>query len=82
MIKAKRKREAAKILTLAFSDLSYKRLEQLEKVVAAESKLGVILQALRLLEFMAKKATDGYVFQIVDPQGHSEQIEILEFQNV
>jgi hypothetical protein len=80
MTKAKRRAEEARTITLAFNERSYQRLERLEKVVDADSKAGVIGQALQLLEFMANKATDGYEFQVVDSQGHSEKIEILEFQ--
>lgn len=86
MTKTKLKTDEAggesKTVTLTFNERAYKRLEQLEKIVAAHSKVGVILQALQLLEFMANKATDGYAFQVIDSQGRCEKIEILEFQEV
>ncbi|HEV7517118.1 MAG TPA: hypothetical protein VGR07_12525 [Thermoanaerobaculia bacterium] len=49
----------------------YGRLEELERLVEAESKAGVIRQALQLYEFMVKRYLEGARFKVV--KGGEEQ---------
>jgi hypothetical protein len=50
----------------------YKRLDKLEKLTHAESKAGVIRQALQVYEYIAQKTLLGYSFRAINPNGETE----------
>lgn len=54
--------KAKKRVTIDMSKSQFQRLERLKLLVDAESKAEVIRNALRLLEYMADRDRDGYVF--------------------
>jgi hypothetical protein len=49
----------------------YDRLESLEKLIEADSKAGVIRQALQLYEYVVKRHLEGASFKVV--QGNEEK---------
>jgi len=57
-------------LTIPF----YDRLDALERITQAESKAGVIRQALQVYEYMARRIMDGYSFEAVGPDGNREKL--------
>ena len=68
-------------VTLDLTPQFYKRLEELEELVAAESKAGMIRQALQLYEYVARKSLDGWGFRAVDSKGREENIVFLSVQS-
>lgn len=50
------------------------RLEALEKLTQADSKAGLIRQALQIYEYIARKTLDGYSFRAVNPDGKEENL--------
>lgn len=50
------------------------RLEALEKLTQAESKAGLIRQALQVYEYIARKTLEGYSFRAVTPEGKEENL--------
>jgi hypothetical protein len=52
----------------------YERLDALEKATSAESKAGVIRQALQVYEYIARKTLEGYTFRAVDADGKEETL--------
>ncbi len=50
------------------------RLEALEQLTQADSKAGVIRDALRVYDFIARKTLDGYRFRLVAPDGTEENL--------
>ncbi len=72
-----RKKTTDKIrVTLDLTRDFHKRLEGLESMVGAESKAGVIRQALQLYEYVAKRTIEGYSFRAVK-NGEEETIVFL-----
>ena len=57
-------------LTISF----YERLDALEKATGAESKAGVIRQALQVYEYVARRTLEGYAFRAVAPDGNEETL--------
>jgi len=57
-------------LNASFND----RLEALEDLTQADSKAGVIRQALQVYEYIARKTKEGYVFRAVRPDGKEENL--------
>ena len=71
--------ESGKIrVTLDLTPQFYKRLENLEKLVEAESKASLLRQALQLYEYVATRIIDGWSFQALPPEnGQPEKIVFL-----
>jgi hypothetical protein len=67
-----KKEEKKKIrISLDVTEGFYERLEKLEQLVEAESKAGVIRQALQLYEYVAKRHLEGAAFKVI--QGGEEK---------
>lgn len=65
-------------VTLDLTPQFYGRLEELEKLVEAESKASLLRQALQLYEYMAQKTIDGWSFRALPPgDGPEEMIVFL-----
>jgi hypothetical protein len=64
-------------ITLDLSRKFYERLEELESLVGAESKAVVVRQALQLYEYVAQKASEGYIFRAVGRDGREQDIVFL-----
>ena len=64
-------------ITLDLSRKFYERLEELESLVGAESKALVGRQALQLYEYVAQKASEGYSFRAVGPDGREQDVVFL-----
>jgi hypothetical protein len=64
-------------ITLDLTPDFYKRLEDLEALVEAESKAGLIREALQLYEYIAQKVKEGYTFKM---QKGDEEKEIIFFK--
>jgi uncharacterized protein (DUF608 family) len=67
-------------VTLDLTPQFYERLEQLEDLVEADSKAGVIRQALQLYEYVARKSLEGWAFRAVNSNGKEENIVFLSVQ--
>lgn len=50
------------------------RLEALERMTQAESKAGLIRQALQVYEYITRKTMEGYSFRAVTPEGKEENL--------
>ena len=61
-------------VSLDLSESFHKRLSELEQLTHAESKAGVIRQALQIYEFIARKTLQGYKFIAVDKDGKHENL--------
>lgn len=61
-------------VSLDLSESFHKRLGELEQLTHAESKAGVIRQALQIYEFIARKTIQGYKFIAVDQDGKQENL--------
>jgi hypothetical protein len=61
-------------VSIDLSESYYDRLGALEKLTEAETKAGVIRQALQVYEYIAKRAADGYSFRSVAPDGTEENL--------
>jgi hypothetical protein len=70
MTNANRKVRVSLDLPAAFNT----RLEALEKLTQADSKAGVIRQALQVYEYIARKTVEGYSFRAVTPDGKEENL--------
>ena len=64
-------------MTLDLTPQFYDRLQELERLVEAESKASVIRQALQLYEYIAKRTKDGHTFKALTPAGDEETIVFL-----
>jgi metal-responsive CopG/Arc/MetJ family transcriptional regulator len=64
-------------ITVDFTSDFYKRLEELERLVEAESKASLIREALQLYAYIAQKVKEGYTFKM--RKGAEEQ-EIVFFR--
>jgi metal-responsive CopG/Arc/MetJ family transcriptional regulator len=64
-------------ITVDFTSDFYKRLEELERLVEAESKASLIREALQLYAYIAQKVKEGYTFKM--RKGVEEQ-EIVFFR--
>jgi hypothetical protein len=60
-------------ITLDLSPQFYKRLESLEGIVDADSKAGLIRQALQLYEYVAKRSIEGWVFRAINTDNGQEE---------
>jgi hypothetical protein len=61
-------------VSLDLSKPFHNRLSELEKLTHAESKAGVIRQALQIYEYVAKKTQQGSTFKSVDKNGIEENL--------
>jgi hypothetical protein len=61
-------------VSLDLSEQFHKRLTELEELTHAESKAGVIRQALQLYEYVARRTMQGYTFIAVDKNGQQEKL--------
>ena len=61
-------------VSLDLSEAFHRRLSELEQLTHAESKAGVIRQALQLYEYMARKTLQGHKFISVDKNGLHESL--------
>jgi hypothetical protein len=61
-------------VSLDLSERFHKRLTELEELTHAESKTGVIRQALQLYEYVARKTAQGCTFIAVDKNGQQEKL--------
>jgi hypothetical protein len=78
MVKRKRKVDEKKIrVILDLTKTSQARLERLEEMIEASSKADVIRQALQLLEFVAERKTEGYIFHMTAPGGRQVMVPLL-----
>ena len=59
-------------ITVDLSAAFYDRLDALETITQAESKAGVIRQALQIYEYIARKTMEGYSFRATSPDGREE----------
>lgn len=50
------------------------RLDALEELTQADSKAGVIRQALQVYEYIVRKAMGGYSFRAIRPDGTEENL--------
>lgn len=67
-------RETTRV-TIDLSPRLYARLKALTDLVEADSKAGVIRQALQLFEYIAEKSiVDGAKFRVIEPDGREENI--------
>jgi hypothetical protein len=76
MMKVKASEKKTRV-TLDLTPDFYRRLEDLEAVVGAESKAGLIREALQLYEYVAQKVKDGYTFKI---QKGADEKELVFFK--
>jgi hypothetical protein len=65
-------------VTLDLSIEFYDRLEQLERLAGAESKAGLIRDALLLYEQVAIRILKGCKLQAIDPEGKTETFVVLK----
>jgi hypothetical protein len=61
-------------VSLDLSAPFHRRLTELEYLTHAESKAGVIRQALQIYEYVAKKTLQGHKFMSVDKNGNVENL--------
>jgi hypothetical protein len=61
-------------VSLDLSEPFHKSLSELEVLTHADSKAGVIRQALQIYEYVARKTLQGHKFKSVDPRGHEESL--------
>jgi len=61
-------------VSLDLSEPFHRRLSELEQLTHAESKAGVIRQALQIYEYVARKTLQGYKFVAVDKSGQQENL--------
>jgi hypothetical protein len=61
-------------VSLDLSEPFHRRLSELEHLTHAESKAGVIRQALQIYEYVAKKTQQGSIFKSVDKNGLEENL--------
>jgi hypothetical protein len=61
-------------VSLDLSEPFHRRLSELEQLTHAESKAGVIRQALQLYEYVARKTLQGHKFMSVDKEGRQESL--------
>lgn len=61
-------------ISLDLSATFYERLDALEVLTQAESKAGVIRQALQIYEYVVRRASEGYEFRTVSPAGKEENV--------
>ena len=73
-------RKVTKRITLDLSEPFFDRLESLQTLVAADTKAGLIRQALQLYEYVAKRIAQGDKFQKVTPTGEAERIVFLDLE--
>lgn len=64
-------------MTLDLTPQFYDRLQELERLVDAESKASVIRQALQLYEYIAKRTRDGHTFKAMSPAGEEETLVFI-----
>jgi hypothetical protein len=76
MVKTKRVEKKTRI-TVDFTPDFYRRLEELEILVEAESKASLIREALQLYAYIAQKVKEGY---IVKMRKGAEEQEIVFFK--
>jgi hypothetical protein len=74
---AKRKEKTTKRITLDLSEPFYNRLDGLQDLVGADSKAGLIRDALQLYEYVAKRTAAGHGFQTVNQAGDTQTIVLL-----
>lgn len=74
------KRAVTKRITLDLSEQFHDRIENLQDLVGANTKAGVIRQALQLYEYLARRTARGDKFQAVDKSGETESIVFLDLQ--
>lgn len=67
------KREVVRV-SLDLSEPFFRRLTELERVTHADSKAGVIRQALQVFEYIAFKTLEGYEFRSVDKNGVEREL--------
>jgi hypothetical protein len=60
-------------ITLDLSPQFYKRLENLEGIVDADSKAGLIRQALQLYEYVARRSVEGWAFRAINSTNGKEE---------
>lgn len=56
----------------------YERLNRMEELAGAPSKADVVRDALRLYEFLIKKASEGYDFSMKRGDAPSEPVVLFE----
>jgi hypothetical protein len=61
-------------VSLDLSEPFHRRLSELEQLTHAESKAGVIRQALQIYEYVARKTSQGYRFVAIDKNGNQENL--------
>jgi len=61
-------------VSLDLSESFHRRLSELEQLTHAESKAGVIRQALQIYEYVARKTLQGHKFIAVDKDGKQESL--------
>jgi hypothetical protein len=61
-------------VSLDLSDAFHRRLSELEELTHAESKAGVIWQALQIYEYVARKTLQGHKFISEDKNGQQESL--------
>jgi len=61
-------------VSLDLSEPFHRRLSELEQLTHAESKAGVIRQALQIYEYVARKTAQGYRFVAIDKNGNEENL--------
>lgn len=71
-----------KRLTLDFGERSWDRLEWLQDVTEVGTKVGVVQQALQLLEFVVLRAGQGQQVFIRDEAGKVENLAVLGMTTV
>jgi hypothetical protein len=76
MVKTKRVEKKTRV-TVDFTPDFYRRLEELEILVEAESKASLIREALQLYTYIARKVKEGYIIKMC--KGAEEQ-EIVFFK--
>lgn len=71
-----------KRITLDVSERFYERLNRLEELTDSESKAGVIRDALRVYEYLSRRAVEGDRFQTVGKDGLVREIPLLSIEVV
>ena len=64
-------------VTLVLGEQASRRLERLQRLLDVRTIVGVIQQALQLLEFFVTKVTQGNEFLVRDKNGNLELITVL-----
>ncbi len=64
-------------ITLDLKSSLFQKLSQLEETLEAESKAGVLREALVLYSYLASRISDGATIQVVKPDGEKETLVIL-----